>query len=309
MPMGAGHCSEMEKRWEREVATRYGDRTEGYVQGLRRGSDCERDTDLSDDDVLIDLTAPDDDVLIDLTAPSGITGAELELLVHGEPSAALEATDNRIDPASLAWPDGSRSLTKRMVDVVGALVGIVVLMPLWLTIGLALRLASPGPAFFAQHRVGMNGELFTVRKFRTMYTDADHVLAKVLSEDPALSREYATFHKLGNDPRVTRIGRLLRQTSLDEIPQLWNVLIGEMSLVGPRPYLPHEICEMHSLETGLLQCKPGLTGLWQISGRNDLSFDERLVIDLTYVGTWSLSLDAKIMLKTIPVVLSGSGAS
>ena len=287
---------------ETEVHTRYGERADDRAQPPMRES-AHQIIDLTDNDLgfsgrqraPIARQRPENPEVIDLTDSGGVSG--------------LELVDDRLDSAIEVRVEGAASIIKRTLDVLVALLGIILLLPIWLTIALAIRLTSPGPAVFTQPRVGQGGKVFTVRKFRTMLVDADDILTEILRNDPAMRDKYATFHKLREDPRVTGIGRLLRRTSLDEIPQLWNVLVGDMSLVGPRPYLPREICEMNSLESGLLECRPGLTGLWQISGRNDLSFDERLVIDLTYAGSWSLSLDAKILLKTVPVVLTGSGAS
>ena len=142
-----------------------------------------------------------------------------------------------------------------------------------------------------------------------MFTNADEELAALLRRDTAKRLEYECFHKLRQDPRVTPIGKFLRRTSLDELPQLWNVLTGDMSLVGPRAYIPREVPKMRGLEEELLKCTPGLTGLWQVSGRNELSFDERVSIDLDYQETWSLTLDSYILLKTVPVVLTGAGAA
>ena len=145
-------------------------------------------------------------------------------------------------------------------------------------------------------------------KFRTMHTDAEARLAGLLDSDPALRAEYGMFHKLNVDPRVTGIGRLLRKYSLDELPQIWNVLIGDMSLVGPRPYLEREIPEMAQKEAIVLRVKPGVTGIWQVTTRNESTFEERVNLDVEYVRNWSPWLDLYILARTVPVVIGGTGS-
>lgn len=203
---------------------------------------------------------------------------------------------------------GARAM-KRMVDVIGASIGLVVAAPLLITIAVLVKADSHGPVFFTQRRMGEEGRCFTVLKFRTMYTDAEERLRKILERDPVRRRQYERYHKLPDDPRVTRIGRWLRQTSLDELPQLWNVLCGDMSLVGPRAYMPRELPKMDGLNRPVLQCPPGITGLWQVSGRNDLDFETRVSLDVHYMQDWTLWLDFYILLKTVPVVLTGEGAN
>jgi Undecaprenyl-phosphate galactose phosphotransferase WbaP len=197
---------------------------------------------------------------------------------------------------------------KRGIDVMGVLVGSVVLAPLFLAIAALIKLDSRGPVLFKQERMGMDGRCFTVLKFRTMYTDAESKLQDILDDDPELRHQYETYHKLDDDPRVTRVGKWLRPLSLDELPQLWNVLRGEMSLVGPRAYMPGELPKMNGLSRSVLQCPPGLTGLWQVSGRNNLDFTTRVDLDVHYMQNWTVWLDLYILIRTIPVVLSGHGA-
>lgn len=204
---------------------------------------------------------------------------------------------------------GVGRLVKRGIDAAGALLGLIVLSPLLAAVAIAVRMDSAGPVLFHQHRMGLRGHCFSVLKFRTMHVDAERRLDEVLREDPARRAEYDAFHKLSDDPRVTAVGRILRRLSLDELPQLWNVLIGEMSLVGPRAYVPREISEMGGLERVVLQSPPGITGLWQVSGRNALRFEERVQVDVHYVQNASVWLDLYILARTIPVVLSGDGAS
>ena len=185
-------------------------------------------------------------------------------------------------------------------------------LPLFMTILaaclIAIRLDSAGPALFRQKRLGKNGKTFRCFKFRTMFIDNDAILQECLKDDE-VRREWENFKKIkGDDPRVTRVGKFLRKTSLDELPQLFNILKGEMSLVGPRPYLPRELDDMAGLDSIILETKPGITGLWQVSGRNTLSFDRRLRLDVWYVRNWSLWIDIVMLLKTVKVVLRGDGA-
>lgn len=198
---------------------------------------------------------------------------------------------------------------KRTFDlVVGSLV-LLALAPFMAIMALAISLESPGGPFFIQERWGRKGSLFRCIKFRTMYRDSDSKLKDYLEQNPEAREEWEEFKKLkGFDPRVTRVGRLLRKTSLDELPQLINVIKGEMSLVGPRPYLPREKEDMGEYFSTILVAKPGITGLWQVSGRNELPFKERLILDAWYVQNWSLWLDIVILFKTVKVLLKGEGA-
>jgi Undecaprenyl-phosphate galactose phosphotransferase WbaP len=202
---------------------------------------------------------------------------------------------------------GSRFF-KRIVDIVVAGVGGLLISPLLLLIALLIKLDSPGPVFYFQDRLGKDGRRFKVVKFRTMYGDGEEVLAKLLAKNPELRAEYELNHKLRNDPRVTRLGRILRTFSLDELPQLWNVLKGEMSLVGPRAYLPRELPKMSGAEKLILKVLPGITGIWQVSGRNNVTFQDRLSMDIYYVRNWSIWLDLYILARTIWVVLTRKGA-
>jgi exopolysaccharide biosynthesis polyprenyl glycosylphosphotransferase len=199
---------------------------------------------------------------------------------------------------------GEARLVKRGVDVIGALVGLTVGFPLLALIALAIRLNSPGPVIFTQTRVGAGGKLFKIYKFRSMVEGAE-TEQEYLRE---LNEADGPLFKIQDDPRLTRVGRLLRRTSLDELPQLWNVLRGEMSLVGPRPPIPPEVERYEEWHKRRLETRPGMTGLWQVSGRSLLSFDEMVLLDIYYIENWSLWLDFKILLRTIPRVLLGSGA-
>lgn len=194
---------------------------------------------------------------------------------------------------------------KRLFDIVVAGGGLLILSPLLLGIALLVRLTSPGPAFFVQERVGVRGRLFPIVKFRSMYIDAEARKAELMARNEV----QGPLFKLKDDPRVTPIGQFLRRTSLDEIPQLWNVFIGEMSLIGPRPPLPSEVKLYADWHYDRLLVLPGITGLWQISGRSDLKdFDDIVRLDLYYIQNWSLALDIEILFKTVGVVLWGKGA-
>ena len=200
--------------------------------------------------------------------------------------------------------EGWRRVVKGAVDRCAAAAALLVLAPVLLGIALAVRLTSSGPALFRQERIGINGRPFTMLKFRSMVVDADQRLAEI----QAGNISDGLLFKMREDPRVTRVGRWLRRLSLDELPQLLNVLGGSMALVGPRPPLPNEVARYDSSVSRRLLVKPGLTGLWQVSGRSDLPWEEAVRLDLRYVENWSLALDLLILWKTARAVLSSSGA-
>ncbi len=198
----------------------------------------------------------------------------------------------------------SALMVKRLVDIVVAAVGLVLCAPLFALIALAIRLDSPGPIIFRQTRVGLRGRLFEMYKFRSMHVGAEEqqdMLADLNEAD-------GPIFKIRDDPRLTRVGRIIRRLSLDELPQLVNVLRGEMSLVGPRPPIPAEVEKYQEWHKRRLEAPPGMTGLWQVSGRSRLSFDEMVLLDIYYIENWSLWLDFKILMRTIPKVLLGEGA-
>jgi exopolysaccharide biosynthesis polyprenyl glycosylphosphotransferase len=199
---------------------------------------------------------------------------------------------------------GARRLVKAVVDRAGAVVLLVLACPILALLALAVRVDSTGPVLFRQTRVGKDGHEFVIFKFRTMHIDAEARLAELRH----LNEVDGALFKLRNDPRVTRVGRLLRKFSLDELPQLLNVIGGSMSLVGPRPPLPEEVAVYPDDARRRLAVRPGMTGLWQVSGRSDLSWDEAVRLDLQYVENWSLSLDLVIMLRTLSAVTRGAGA-
>ncbi len=193
---------------------------------------------------------------------------------------------------------------KRLIDIVVSAGLLILSAPLFVVIAIAIKLDSEGPVFYVQERCGLNGRIFRMFKFRSMVVGADK-----MKEQLRLFNEMSgPVFKMKDDPRVTRVGRWLRKTSLDELPQLINVLKGDMSLVGPRPPLPEEVAQYERWQIRRLSVKPGITCIWQISGRNEIDFDEWVRLDLYYIDHWSLSLDLKILIRTIPAVISGRGA-
>ena len=194
---------------------------------------------------------------------------------------------------------------KRAIDVFGSLAGMVLLSPVFLGIALAVKLTSPGPVIFAQVRVGRYGRHFRFYKFRSMYVDAEARKAELLSQNE--SKDGVIF-KMKDDPRVTKVGRFLRRTSLDELPQLWNVFVGDMSLVGPRPPVPSEVAEYTLEDRKRLDVIPGITCLWQIKGRSEIPFHEQVRLDKEYIQTPGFWKDVVILLKTIPAIIGGKGA-
>lgn len=199
---------------------------------------------------------------------------------------------------------GFNMVIKRMMDIIITLVVAPFVLVIWAVVMVAIKLDSPGPVLFAQTRIGTNGKHFKVYKFRTMVVDAEQKKAELAEQNEA----DGPIFKMRNDPRLTRVGRLLRRTSLDEIPQLWNIVIGQMSWVGPRPATPDEVAKYQPWHLRRLAAKPGLTGLWQVSGRSDTTFEEMVRLDIYYVEHWSFLMDLRIMAQTIPTVLSGRGA-
>jgi len=197
---------------------------------------------------------------------------------------------------------------KRIFDLIFSFVILIFLSPLLILIYLAILLFDGGNPIFKQERIGENGKSFYVYKFKTMIENADSILYEFLEQNKEAMEEYATFKKLKNDPRITKLGKILRKLSIDELPQLVNVLKGEMSLVGPRPYLKSEIDEWGGYFEYYKMVKPGITGLWQVSGRNELTFDERIKLDVWYIKNWSLEIDIIILIKTVISVLSGRGS-
>lgn len=205
----------------------------------------------------------------------------------------------------LSWP---YRLVKRLIDLVGSFILLIVLSPVFAILALCILVDSPGPVFFQQERIGLGSRHFKILKFRTMVQGAEEKLEQLLSVDPHAREEYEKYHKLEEDPRITRVGRFLRKFSLDELPQFWNVLIGDMSLTGPRAYLPSELPSIGTYASIILRVHPGVTGWWQVLGRHNTTFQQRLEMDEYYISNWSIWMDVYILLKTIPVALAGTGA-
>lgn len=200
-------------------------------------------------------------------------------------------------------------LAKRIMDILGSLVGILALIPLSIYVYYKNRKeGDKDPIFFTQQRIGKDGKPFKIYKFRTMVPNAEQVLEDLMDKDPAIKKEYLTNKKLENDPRITKVGKMLREKSLDEFPQFINVLKGEMSIVGPRPYLLREKEDMGYAYKSIINCKPGVTGMWQTHGRSDVSFEERLELDDYYYRNWNFWLDVTLLIKTVKLVIHGSGA-
>ncbi|MCK1404978.1 sugar transferase [Bradyrhizobium sp. 76] len=215
---------------------------------------------------------------------------------------------SNLKAAAISLPHPVGMTSKRVVDVVIAASAILFLAPLFVVCFLLTVLSSPGPALFRHKRVGFNGRDFGCFKFRTMVTDAEERLSHVLESNPAAAAEWAATRKLRNDPRVTLIGAILRKSSLDELPQLFNVIKGDMSIVGPRPVTEDELAMYASSQGAYLSCRPGITGLWQVSGRSSTTYSKRVACDTFYARNWSMALDAKIFIVTIPALLLSENA-
>jgi Undecaprenyl-phosphate galactose phosphotransferase WbaP len=255
------------------------------------------------------LLSPDE---VDVTLTNGGTpghlmkAASAVALVHHAPRhIEFHGASGGAAPRARAGHTGEAA--KRLLDIVGALTLVLLLSPLLLVVGLALA-RDRGPIIYSHSRTGRHGRTFGCLKFRTMVPNAEQVLRELLHNDPDMKREWMRTQKLRNDPRITAIGGFLRRTSLDELPQLWNVLKGEMSLVGPRPVVREEWARYGHRLDHYLAAKPGVTGLWQIMGRSDCCYRRRVAIDTFYVRKRSLFLDMFILLQTVRVVLRGRGA-
>lgn len=202
----------------------------------------------------------------------------------------------------------SNLIIKRLIDILFVILVSPIFIPLMLILTLIVKVSSKGPVFYGHKRVGKNGKEFKCWKFRSMVVNADQMLDKLFETNPELKAEWAKDCKLENDPRVTKIGKFLRKTSLDELPQILNILTGEMSLVGPRPVTEPELAKYGKYRDYVLSVSPGLTGMWQVSGRSDTGYEERIMYDSYYIQNWSISLDIWILIKTIWVVIKGKGA-
>lgn len=293
------------------VGRLYLDREEGTAAlgGVDRLTDVLEELEV---DRVVVLTMLPYDVADQVTRESLLHGAELSFVPAQLRDLAVCGESNDV----LGWPlltldAGAKHvlqlIVKRVIDVVCVAAGLLALIPVLAVIAIAVKIDSPGPVLFRQKRLGVGGRLFTMYKFRSMRPDAEAVLAA----DPVLYRKWVeNDYKLPaeEDPRISRVGRFLRRTSLDELPQLFNVLIGDMSLVGPRPIVPVELKEYGAHQKTFLSVKPGLTGYWQISGRSTVGYPERAEIDIEYILNWSLGLDLKILIATPISVIRGVGA-
>ena len=228
-----------------------------------------------------------------------VSGTELRHFFK-EQTIIIEIRNNLANPLNY--------LTKRLIDYVAGLAVFLLSLPLLVYLARRIKKDSPGPAILLQERIGKDGKPFMCYKFRTMYEDAEERLEEILATDPAAKEEWEKFWKLKNDPRITRVGAWLRSSSLDELPQVFNILKGQMSLIGPRPYLPREQEFLAEEAHTILRLPPGITGLWQVSGRSNTDYNFRLAMDSWYVKNWDLWLDVMIVFKTIGVVLNREGA-
>mgnify|MGYP001126053881 CR=1 FL=1 len=228
-----------------------------------------------------------------------VSGTDIRYFFQ-EQTIAIEIKNNLSNPVTY--------LTKRTIDYILAIILFILIIPLILIIGIIIKLSDKGPAIYSHKRIGKNGKEFNCYKFRTMYIDADKRLKEILEKDPLKREEWQKYWKLKDDPRVTKIGKFLRKTSLDELPQIFNVLKGEMSLVGPRPYLPREWDYIKDESPIIHALPPGITGLWQVSGRNNNDYNYRITMDAWYVKNWNLWLDIVILIKTIKAVMKREGA-
>ena len=235
-----------------------------------------------------------------------IGGANTGVL-NSNVTEALVVKRDRIVRSKLI--EKTEAYIKRGVDILGALCGIVALVPITVGIWIANLIAKDsGPIFYNTERIGKDGKTFKMYKFRSMVVGADEKLKEYLNQKPEAKKEYKKYKKLKHDPRITKVGEFIRKTSLDEFPQFINVLKGDMSLVGPRPYLPREKEEMEEYYSSIVKCKPGVTGFWQISGRSNTTFSDRLQMDTEYAHTNTLKTDVKILVKTVKHVITKEGA-
>nr|MCR5064081.1 exopolysaccharide biosynthesis polyprenyl glycosylphosphotransferase [Treponema sp.] len=209
-------------------------------------------------------------------------------------------THNLTKPQSL--------FSKRVLDLILIALSAPFVLPVSVLIAILVKLTSRGPVLYGHKRVGKDGRTIKCWKFRSMVVNADQMLDKILAENPEMRNEWEKDRKFTNDPRVTKLGKFLRKTSLDELPQLWNILCGEMSFVGPRPVTESELDRYGKYSNFILSVKPGLSGMWQISGRSDTGYEERVTLDTYYIQNWSVWIDIWIIIKTFWVVLKGKGA-
>jgi UDP-galactose-lipid carrier transferase len=233
---------------------------------------------------------------------------EVEVLPAKISGVLLDRTEEREERLYIPVESVRYRVAKRALDLILVFLLAPLALPLLLLLAILIKLTSPGPVFYRHMRLGQHGRVFRLWKLRTMLTNSDHLLSRYLEENPKAKKEWQCHYKLQNDPRVTPLGRILRRTSLDEIPQLLNVLRGEMSFVGPRPIIDAEALRYGGGIGIYCAAKPGLTGLWQVHGRGKVQYQVRVSFDLEYVSTWSLGRDLELILRTIPVIWSTKGA-
>lgn len=222
---------------------------------------------------------------------------------------AVPALSHRLDEPTPYCLSTSQRVAKRALDIAGALFFLSIFGLFYVAIALAVRLCMGGPVHYWQHRIGQGGRSFRFYKFRSMVVNADEILERHLAENPKAREEWNAFQKLADDPRITPLGKVMRKFSIDELPQFFNVLKGDMSLVGPRPCMTRQRSLYGQHWRRYCEMRPGLTGLWQVSGRNRLSYAARVELDMAYASQWSLWLDVKILARTVWVVLRSDGSS
>ena len=220
-------------------------------------------------------------------------------------SSVPAQTEQPVLLASLPQYTGAANVIKRLLDIIGSLCALIISSPILLGVAIAIKLDDGGPVFFSQTRIGLHGKPFKMYKFRSMVTNAEELKKKLAEET---GQEDRFIFKMKDDPRITKVGHFIRKTSLDEFPQLYNVLKGDMSLVGPRPALPEEVARYGSLYSARLLVKPGITGPWQVSGRSDLSQEQSEYLDVSYIENWSIAGDLAILAKTVMVIFTGCGS-
>lgn len=231
------------------------------------------------------------------------------MLTHPARTDAVTAGAPVLAASYVGWlrdaKRGSYPAAKRAMDILASATGIALLLPVFVVMAIAIKIESRGPVLFSQTRIGRRGRSFRCWKLRSMYVDADERKAALAAQN---EMEGGTLFKMRHDPRVTRIGRIIRKASIDELPQLWNVLVGDMALVGPRPPLPGEVALYNAHHRQRLSVRPGITCIWQVSGRSDIPFEEQVELDLAYIQKRSLAFDIKLLLATVPAVLMARGA-
>lgn len=232
---------------------------------------------------------------------------EAQSIEVSEPWPNVDQSEPNNDRRIVSRPHVVGRASKRAVDIVMATTALVLLSPLMLIVALIVKLSDRGPVFYSHTRIGYGGAAFGCLKFRTMKTDAAAQLAELLRANPSARAEWETTRKLKNDPRITAVGDILRKSSIDELPQLINILRGEMSVVGPRPVTAEELARYGEHVTSYMAARPGLTGQWQTSGRNDVSYEYRVALDVQYIRDWSLTRDFIIIAKTVPALFSQRG--